>query len=238
MTEKKRSFCILLTLMFKSIIPEALNCGRDYPGVPESWFDGRIEMDKRKNGSDYVRNANDLDYCSKYFENNAKCEELLRKFANKQADDPTNKGSLKGIEDGDKDVIMQLAYDVQSNPVVASIDQLEPLRRTMIGVDGDTDDESTVAMNESPALAVLTDTWNITQDFVRNCFAHIGTLSDKDDPYKELMADNLEGLNVNLLTSHHLLPRYGALNKEHGIQSNHFNFVIRFATNEGHNSQY
>ena len=88
----------------------------------------------------------------------------------------------------------------------------------MIGNDDTMDDET----SDTTLVVNLTDSWNVTSDFVRNSFQHIGTLSDKDDTFKESMANNLESLKVDVLTSHHLLPRYGSLMTEHCISPTHF----------------
>ena len=123
-----------------------------------------------------------------------------------------------GVLNGDENVLIKLAFDKQSHSKLANIEQLEPLQQLMIGNDDTMDDET----SDTTLVVNLTDSWNVTSDFVRNSFQHIGTLSDKDDTFKESMANNLESLKVDVLTSHHLLPRYGSLMTEHCISPTHF----------------
>ena len=138
------------------------------------------------------------------------------------SDLPKRKGKVIEVLSGDIKVLINYACEKQADPILANIDQLEPLRLKMIGEDEDDIAGTSDPSYSSPLVAVLIDSWNISQDFVRNSFEHIGTLSDKDDAFKESMANNLESLNVDLLTSHHLLPRYGSLMTDHLIPYTHF----------------
>eukprot|EP00979_Chaetoceros_neogracilis_P001726 scaffold305_cov267-Chaetoceros_neogracile.AAC.43 len=286
---------------FVSLIPRALEASRDYPRVVESWFDGRLDVDKREDGSDYIRDSGDLDYClhralivhhkdnrkkldeimhrekerlkSKarmtyhkyegFFSENEKCEQEIRKLAKIAPSDPitnvpigvflkrsvlaawlrafvmvrdnaditvsfkhlpTLKGSAGDLTEGHEHNLVKRAFDVQSKPKLANIEQLDHLRATMVE---DTEAVAETAANADLPASLATvhpgeDSWQISSDFIRNSCIHFGTLADKDDDFKENAPNRLTTIDGDLISRKCLLPRYGSLLNDHGISSSHY----------------
>jgi hypothetical protein len=135
---------------------------------------------------------------------------------------PKKKGFKKDIDSGCRDNLAYLAFKVQSDPVLASLDDVEVTENAeQMSTDtqraGQSNNANSTGNHSSTPATNL-----ITSDFVRRCCIFVGTLNDKGDQFHETINDQVEKLNNDKLATQYLLPRLGSLTNKHGISPSHF----------------